>query len=89
MAKVVVIGVQLIIFGAFVLSLFGDLFGLWPEKGWVRWVLAVTLGLLTALSFLDALNVKVVSRLLERIRGTVSDRLFRLFKAVFGGPHSQ
>lgn len=88
-AKIVVIGVQLIIFVAFVVSLFGDLFGLWPEKGWIRWVLAVTLGLLTVLSFLDALNVKVVSRLLERIRKTVSDGLFRLFKAVFGGPHSE
>jgi len=85
-ANVVVVVVQLVVFVAFILSLFGDLFGLWPEKGWERWTLALTLGGLTALSFLDALNVKVVSRILKRIREAVSTRLFVLFRALFSTP---
>ena len=76
--------VQVAVFIAFVLSLFSDLFKLWPELGWTRWALALTLGVLTALSFLDALNVRVVSQLLARFRVGLSAHLFRLLKANFG-----
>lgn len=88
-AKGVVIGVQLIITVAFAMSLLVNLFGLWPKQGWGHLLLTAVLGLLTALSFLDALGLKAISLLLEGIRRAVSARLFRLFKAVFGGPHSE
>ena len=85
-AGIVIRIVQIAIFIAFALSLFSDLFDLSAEPGWRRWAFAatLTLGVLTALSFLDAIDVKLVRRLLGRFRGWLSVRLCQLLKANFG-----
>lgn len=82
-ARVLVGIVQLLLFGAFVFTLFSDLFELSPHEGWGRWSLVGVLGILTALSFLDALGVKFVSSVLGRLRRSIARGLLTLLRGMF------
>jgi hypothetical protein len=83
-SKNVVIVIQLTLAIAFAVALFGDLLGISPAHGPARWATIIVLGTLTVLSFLDALGVKFVTGVLQRLRRAISRFVLKILRALFG-----
>lgn len=83
-ASWILVGAKALLFVLFAASLAIDLFNVWPELTWKRLAATVMLGLLTSIAFLDSLEVRGISSILEWLRQKTSDLIYRLFVAVVG-----
>ena len=88
-AGTAVVTVQVLFGFCFVAALMSDLLGLWESFSWPWWIAVVVLGSLTAISFLDVLGVKVVTRLLEKIKRTVSGTMHSALRRIYEGGQTE